>query len=258
MTPAASALSCSDTNDRPFAERVLVVTATYQEAENVLPLIEAVLATDPQFDLLVIDDDSPDGTGTLAVQRAAGEPRLTVMIRRDRRGLGSALRDGMHEAKRRGYQLVVNIDADFSHDPADIPRLLAAVAPPGQPPANVVIGSRKIQGGGVIGWPLSRRFLSWLVCWWTRWVLRVPAKDGSSGFRVIGLNLLDVLEDPMEGYAIQEQMLWQIHRAGGQIREVPIIFTERQRGLSKVDWKQMSSGAFDLLRLGWATWFGRK
>ncbi|NBS32999.1 MAG: polyprenol monophosphomannose synthase [Planctomycetia bacterium] len=255
MMPAASASSRSDASGLPPADRVLVIAATYQEAENVLPLVDAVMAADPRLDLLVVDDDSPDGTGTLAQERAAAEPRLIVMIRRDRRGLGSAVRDGLHEARRRGYQLAVNIDADFSHDPTDIPRLLAAVALPGEPPADVVIGSRKIPGGGVVGWPLSRHLLSRLVCWWTRWILRVPARDGSSGFRVIRLAMLDAIQQPTEGYAIQEQMLWQIHRAGGLIREVPIIFTDRERGVSKADLRQMYKGSCDLLRFAWATWF---
>lgn len=255
MMSVASTPSRPEPSGIPAVDRVLVIAATYQEAENVLPLVDAVLAADPRLDLLVVDDDSPDGTGTLARERAATDPRLTVMIRRDRRGLGSAVRDGLHEARSRGYQLAVNIDADFSHDPADIPRLLAAVAMPGEPPADVVIGSRKIPGGGVVGWPLSRHLLSRLVCWWTRWILRVPARDGSSGFRVIRLSMLDALEKPTEGYAIQEQMLWQIHRAGGLIREVPIIFTDRQRGASKADLRQMVKGSCDLLRFAWATWF---
>ena len=258
MMPVTSVLPCSDTSGPPQTERVLVIAATYQEAENVLRLIDAVLMVDSQLDLLLVDDDSPDGTGNLAMQRAVGEPRLSVIIRRECHGIGSAIRDGLHEAQRLGYQLAVNIDADFSHDPADIPRLIAAVAPPDEPPADVVIGSRKIQGGSVVGWPLSRRILSQLVCWWTHWALRVPAFDGSSGFRVIRLTFLEVLRNPSEGYAIQEQMLWQIHRAGGRIREVPITFTQRQRGLSKVNWRQMALGASDLLRLGWATWFRRK
>jgi dolichol-phosphate mannosyltransferase len=255
MTSAASAPSCSASSGPPPADRVLVIAATYQEAENVLPLVDAVLAADPRLDLLVVDDDSPDGTGEQATQRAATEPRLSVMIRRDRRGLGSAIRDGLHEARRRGYRLAVNLDADFSHDPADIPRLLAAVEPPGQPPVDVVLGSRKIPGGSVVGWPLSRHLLSRLVCWWTRWVLRVPARDGSSGFRVIRLSRLAAIKNPTEGYAIQEQMLWQIHRAGGRIREVPIIFTDRQQGASKADLRQMLKGGSDLLRFAWATWF---
>lgn len=257
MMPAVPAPSRSDASGLPPSDRVLVIAATYQEAENVLRLIDAVLAADPRLDLLVVDDDSPDSTGKLATQRATTDPRLTVMIRRDRRGLGSAIRDGLHEARRRGYRLAVNIDADFSHDPADIPRLLTAVEPPGQPPADVVIGSRKIRGGGVVGWPLSRHILSRIVCWWTRWVLRVPARDGSSGFRVIRLAVLKAIRNPTEGYAIQEQMLWQVHRAGGVIREVPIIFTDRQRGASKADFRQMVKGGRDLLRFAVATWFSR-
>jgi len=255
MTAVASSASCSAASGQPPADRVLVIAATYQEVENVLRLVDAVLAADPRVDLLVVDDDSPDGTGGLATQRAATEPRLSVMIRRDRRGLGTAVLDGLHEARQRGYRLAVNLDADFSHDPADIPRLLAAVEPPGQPPAAVVLGSRKIPGGGVVGWPLSRHLLSRLVCWWTRWVLRVPARDGSSGFRVLRLSFLHALREPAEGYAFFEQMLWQIHRAGGLIREVPIIFTDRQRGASKADLRQMLTGGGDLLRFAAATWF---
>lgn len=254
MKPAASLPSRADASGLPSA-RVLVIAATYQEAENVLPLADAVLAADPRLDLLVIDDDSPDGTGGLAAQRAVTDPRLSVMIRRDRRGLGSAVRDGLHEARRRGYHLAVNLDADFSHDPADIPRLLAAVEPPGEPLADIVIGSRKIHGGGVVGWPLSRHLLSSLVCWWTRWILRVPARDGSSGFRVIRLTFLDAIQAPTEGYAFFEQMLWQVHRAGGRIREVPILFTDRQQGTSKADLGQMIKGGGDLLRFAVATWF---
>ena len=233
MSAAAACRSRPSPGSPSPSDRVLAITATYQEGENVLPLIDAVLAADPRLDLLVVDDNSPDGTGGLVLRRAVTEPRVSVMIRHDRRGLGSAIRDGLHEARRRGYQLAVNLDADFSHNPADIPRLLAAVEPAGEPRADVVIGSRKIHGGGVVGWPLSRHILSRLVCWWTRWVLWVPARDGSSGFRVIRLAFLAAVSNPTEGYAFFEQMLWQIHRAGGLIREVPIIFTDRRRGTNR-------------------------
>ncbi len=238
----------------PEAARVLAIAATFQERDNILRLAAAVLAADPRLDLLVIDDDSPDGTGDLVAEQAAVEPRLTVLVRRGRRGLGSAVMDGLREARSRGYQLAVNLDADFSHDPADIPRLLAAVEPPGEPPADVVVGSRKIHGGDVVGWPLSRHILSRLVCWWTRWIMRVPARDGSSGFRVIRLDVLDMIESPTDSYAFHEQTLWQVHRAGGLIREVPIIFTGRRQGTSKPNLRQMMKGGCDLLRFGLATW----
>ena len=242
---------------QPAAERVLVVVATYQERENIARLLPAILAADAQLDVLVVDDDSPDGTGAVVDALAVNEPRVSLLTRHGCRGLGAAVLAGLGEGRRRGYVLAVNLDADFSHAPADIPRLLAAVAPPQGVPVDVVIGSRKIAGGNVVGWPLSRHLFSWLVCWWTRWVLWVPVRDGSSGFRVIRLARLETVKSPSEGYAFFEEMLWQIHRSGGTIREVPITFTERRRGQSKVDWRQMLKGSADLLRLGWATWTGK-
>ncbi|MFM8493951.1 MAG: polyprenol monophosphomannose synthase [Planctomycetia bacterium] len=239
--------------------RVLVQAATYNERENIAALIDAVLAADPDLQLLVIDDDSPDGTGDIALRAAERERRLHVLVRRGRRGLGSAILEGFRLAQSRGFEVAVNLDADFSHDPADIPRLLAALDPAAGPPADMAIGSRRVPGGRTVGWPLSRHVASWLVCWFTRWILGVPARDSSGGFRAVRLSLLDrISREPFaQGYAFQEDFLWRAHRAGARIAEVPITFTDRTRGTSKANVAEIKRGIRDLLTLARVTWFGR-
>ncbi len=239
--------------------RVLVQAATFNERENILGLIDAVLGVAPELQLLVIDDDSPDGTGRIALERAEQEPRLHVLVRKGRRGLGSAIVEGFAEARRQGFEVVVNMDADFSHDPADIPRLVAALegplAPGSEGRADVAIGSRRVRGGRTVGWPLSRHVASRLVGWFTRWILWVPVRDASSGFRAVRLDTFARLQGPFSaGYAFQEDMLWQLHRAGGGIVEVPITFTDRTQGASKADFAESRRSIGELLVLARKTW----
>ncbi len=227
--------------------------ATYDERENIGELVDRVLALDPSIQFLVIDDDSPDGTGRVMLERASVEPRLHVLIRHGRRGLGSAIVEGFAEARRHGFEIVVNMDADLSHDPTDIPRLVDAVEGPGSP--DVAIGSRWMAGGRTVGWPLSRYVVSRLVGWFTRWVLGVPVRDPSSGFRAVRLAAFDRLTGPFaEGYAFQEDLLWRLHRAGGSVTEVPITFTDRTRGASKADFAESRRSILDLLVLARKTW----
>jgi dolichol-phosphate mannosyltransferase len=240
------------------AGRVLVQTATYNERDNIVPLVEAVLALDPELQMLVVDDDSPDGTAAAALAIAAREPRLHVLVRHGRRGLGSAILEGLRLAKARGFEVGVYMDADFSHDPADIPRLLAALEPAGGRPVEVAIGSRRVRGGRTVGWPWSRHVASWLVSWFTRWVLGVPVRDASGGFRAVRLEVLDRLAGPFsQGYAFQEDFLWRVHRAGGRFMEVPITFADRERGSSKADFAEARRSIGELLVLARRTWLGR-
>jgi dolichol-phosphate mannosyltransferase len=237
--------------------RVLVQAATFDERENILRLIDAVLAVSPELQLLIIDDDSPDGTGRVALARAEQEPRLHVLVRRGRRGLGGAIQEGLEEARRQGFEIVVNMDADFSHDPADIPRLVVALEPPGGRPVDAVIGSRRVCGGRTVGWPLARQVASRLVSWFTRWVLRVPVRDPSSGFRALRVSTIATLEGPFsQAYAFHEDILWRLRRAGGRIVEVPITFTDRTRGSSKADLAASRRSILELLVLARKTWFG--
>jgi len=237
------------------AGRVLVQAATYNERENIGGLIDAVLAVSPDLQFLIIDDDSPDGTGRLALERAEREPRLHVLVRKGRRGLGSAILEGFQEARAHGFEVGVNMDADFSHDPADIPRLVAAVDARAERPIDVAIGSRRVPGGRTLGWPLKRHVASWLVSFFTRWVLWVPVRDASGGFRAVRLAVFDRLTGRFsQGYAFQEDFLWQVHRAGGRIVEVPITFTDRTQGASKADFAEARRSIGELLRLGLRTW----
>ena len=233
--------------------RVLVVMATFNERDNVCPLMEAILAADERVQVLVVDDDSPDGTGQLALDTAARHRRAHVLIRRGRKGLGSAILEGFEIAAARGFEIAFNMDADFSHNPADLPRLMAALEPIGGRPLDLVIGSRRVPGGRVVGWPLSRHVSSRLVGLFTRLILRVPVRDGSSGYRGLRLALLPRLSSrPMcAGYAFHEDLVWRVHRAGGRLMEVPICFTDRTRGRSKANLAAVVEGIRDLLRLAW-------
>jgi dolichol-phosphate mannosyltransferase len=180
-----------------------------------------------------------------------------VLVRRGRRGLGSAILEGFQLAKSRGFAVSVNMDADLSHDPADIPRLLAALDPVGGRPADVVIGSRRVPGGQTTGWPLSRHVASWLVGWFTRWVLWVPVRDASSGFRAIRLEVFERLpQEFSKGFAFFEHLLWSVHRVGGRMTEIPITFTDRTRGTSKADIAEVGRGVRELLKLARRTWIG--
>ena len=232
------------------AGRVLVVTATYNESGSIGELVDRVLGVDPGLQLLVVDDDSPDGTGRLVLDLARTRPRLHGLVRRGRRGLGSAIIEGFRSASAHGFAIAVNMDADFSHDPEDIPRLLAALEPVGGRPAAVALGSRRVAGGRIVGWPLSRRVTSVLVNWYARWMLRLPVHDSSTGFRAVQLAFFDRLPGPFDaGYAVLEDMLVQVHRAGGRIVEVPITFTDRTIGESKAGLRQRCDAALALLRM---------
>ena len=252
----ASAADTHSRDDWPKG-RVLVVSATYNERDNIAGLIDRVLAVSPDLQLLVVDDDSPDGTGRIALARAEVDRRLHVLVRRGRRGLGSAIVEGFQLGLAHGFEVAVNMDADFSHDPADIPRLLAALEPVGGRPAAVVVGSRRVPGGRIVGWPLTRHVASRLVSWFTRWVLRVPIRDASSGFRAVRLDAFAALQGPFaQGYAFQEDMLWRLHRAGGRLAEVPITFEDRRAGASKADFAESRRSIGELMELARRTWLG--
>ena len=174
----------------------------------------------------------------------------------DRRGLGTATLEGIQWAQKRGAEVVIHLDGDSSHDPADIPRLIAALTPPEEMPFDIAIGSRKVPGGNTIGWPVKRHVISWLVCWFTRVILRVPVRDASSGFRALRIRRIDAieLENLTSGYAFFEDFLWRAHQSGARMAEIPITFTNRKLGASKASGIEMLRGARDLMRLAIQTW----
>lgn len=219
--------------------RKLVIIPTYQERENISAMIDKVLSLPEGFDLLVIDDGSPDGTGDLVQQRRAEfSGRLHLIRREGKLGLGTAYLTGFRWALDNGYDYVFEMDCDFSHDPNDLPRLYrAAVAG-----ADVVIGSRYVQGVNVINWPMSRLLMSYCASMYVRTVTRMPVRDATAGFVCYSrevLEAIDLDQVRMKGYGFQIEMKYTAWRLGFRIRELSIVFAERTQGVSK-----MSSGIF--------------
>ena len=212
--------------------RPLVIVPTFNERDNVSPLIAALLSQ-PAVRVLIVDDNSPDGTADAAdALAAANGERVSVLRRTGARGLGRSYVEGMQLALRSDATHVCQMDADFSHDPAELPRLLAAAAS-----ADLVIGSRYVAGGRLRNWPLHRVLLSTVANWYVRSITRLPVHDCTSGFRCWSRDLLARL--PLagivsDGYAFQVEMTWEARAAGGRIVEVPITFVERRQGSSKL------------------------
>ncbi len=212
--------------------RVLVIVPTYDERDNVLPIAARLHAAVPQADLLVVDDASPDGTGELADALAARSPWAHVLHRTGKDGLGAAYIAGFGWARDAGYDVVVEMDADGSHAPEQLPRLLAALEH-----ADVVLGSRWVDGGEVVNWPRSRELLSRGGNAWTRIALGLPLADATGGYRAYRREVLDALplaQVASQGYCFQVDLVWQAWRAGHRVVEVPITFVERERGESKM------------------------
>ena len=210
----------------------IVVVPTYNERAT-LPARAAALLALPEVRLLVVDDASPDGTGEVADALAAAHGgRVAVLHRTGTRGLGRSYVDGMRLALESGATHICQMDADFSHDPNDVPRLLAAADR-----ADLVLGSRYVPGGALRNWPWHRRLLSAFANWYVRAVTAMPVHDCTSGFRCWRRELL--LRMPLDaiisdGYAFQVEMAWEARRAGGRIEELPITFVERRQGASKL------------------------
>lgn len=225
----------------------LVVLPTYNERKNLSRLLPAILEVDPDLDLLVIDDNSPDGTGEEADRLAAMNSRVKVVHRARKSGLGTAYVAGFSYALSRGYDHVVEMDADFSHRPEDLPTLLSAAAN-----ADVVIGSRNVPGGTVIGWSWIRRFVSRGGSWYARLVLQLPVRDCTSGFKCFSrfaLAHLDIDHLVSNGYAFQVEVNHACNQAGLKLVEVPITFPDRDAGHSKMTPAIAFEAAWLVLRL---------
>jgi dolichol-phosphate mannosyltransferase len=213
--------------------RALVVVPTYDEAENIDRLVARLHASCPDVDVLVVDDASPDGTGRIADALAAADDRVHVMHRTAKQGLGSAYHDGFAWGMERDYDTFVEMDADGSHQPEELGRLLDAAADG----ADMVIGSRRVEGGSVVNWPWYRRALSRAGTTYARIMLGVPVHDVTAGFRVLRrttLQRLDLERYAGEGYCFQIDMTRCVHAIGMRMVEVPVTFVERERGQSKM------------------------
>ncbi|HWO56959.1 MAG TPA: polyprenol monophosphomannose synthase [bacterium] len=210
----------------------LVVIPTYNEKDNLPRIVPEVLAQDPSISVLVVDDNSPDGTGALADQLAAANPRVQVLHRPGKQGLGKAYLDGFRWALERDYDRIIEMDADFSHNPAYLPALLSASAE-----ADVVLGSRYSSGVNVINWPMSRLLLSYFANVYARVITGMKVRDLTGGFKCFRrqvLETIDLAAVHSNGYAFQIEMSFRAHRRGFSIREIPIVFVDREHGHSKM------------------------
>lgn len=220
------------------ADRTVVVIPTYDERSTLPTVLARLRATVPGVHALVVDDASPDGTGALADELAAGDDRVHVLHRRAKAGLGAAYVAGFRWALERDYAVVVEMDADGSHAPEDLPRLLDALAddPPGAG-ADLVLGSRYVPGGRVVNWPRHREWLSRGGNLYSQLALGVHIHDVTGGFRAYRRRVLDSLDlatVASQGYCFQVDLAWRAVRAGFTVVEVPITFTEREQGRSKM------------------------
>lgn len=227
--------------------RGLVIVPTYNERENLPLLVPAVLNVDSGLDLLVVDDNSPDGTGQLADEIASQEARVKVIHRPGKLGLGTAYVAGFRYALAADYELVIEMDADFSHRPEDLPSLLSAIAT-----ADVVVGSRNVPGGRTVGWSRIRTFISRGGSLYARFLLRLPIKDCTGGFKCFrssALAQLDLEHLLSNGYAFQVEVNHACHKSGLKFAEVPITFPERAFGRSKMSPAIAFEAALLVLRL---------
>jgi dolichol-phosphate mannosyltransferase len=233
--------------------KVLVAVATYNEIESLPGLVEEIFRYLPEADLLVIDDNSPDGTGDWCDQQAAKDPRLHCLHRPGKLGLGTATIDGLNYALEHGYHRVVNMDGDFSHHPQHLPDLCAGVAENADSPADVMIGSRYVPGGAIEGWPWYRRWMSRGVNCYARTLLRLPVSDCSGSYRCYRTEILSKIDWSSvrsRGYSIYEEILWHLRQADARFREIPITFVDRQKGRSKINWREAVAALWIIFRTG--------
>ena len=231
-------------------ERALVIVPTYNERENITRLIDAVLYQDPSIDVLVIDDGSPDGTGQLADEIAAVNPRVNVIHRPSKMGLGTAYLAGFKWALERSYAYILEMDADFSHDPAHLPQFLTSIQD-----ADLVLGSRYREGRvTVVNWPVARLLLSYFANVYARVVTGLQLYDATGGFKCSRRSVLEAinLDDVRSnGYAFQIEMSFRAWRRGFRIVEIPIVFVDRTEGVSKMSKRIVREAIWMVWRLRW-------
>jgi dolichol-phosphate mannosyltransferase len=214
-------------------EKALVIIPTYNERNNVERLLQAVMGVDERIEVLIVDDNSPDGTGELADKIAASNPRVHVMHRKGKLGLGSAYRDGFRYALECDYEIVFEMDADFSHDPRYLPDFLEAIKD-----NDLVLGSRYISGVNVVNWPMRRLMLSYGASYYTRAITGMPIKDPTGGFKCFRrrvLESLDLNRIQSDGYSFQIEVSFKVWRKKFRIKEIPIVFVDRHSGTSKMN-----------------------
>lgn len=235
---------------------IVIVIPTYNERDNIEKIIPAICAHCPALaphtlGIIVVDDNSPDDTGRIVRDLQERYP-VYLIARNKKMGIGSAYIAGFKKALAVGADSIFQMDADFSHDPADIPRLFSALAH-----ADVAIGSRRVPGGKIIGWGPRRRFTSWAATLFSRMLLHLKTRDVTAGFRAFHRRVLDTIDLSgirSSGYAFQEELLYRVERAGWRIAEVPVVFTDRKKGKSKLGGQEIVDFFVSVLSLA----FGKK
>jgi dolichol-phosphate mannosyltransferase len=216
--------------------KILITLCTYNEVDNLQGLIPELLSLVPTANILVIDDNSPDGTGALVTEIAKRDDRVRLLSRPGKQGLGTATLAGFRDAIEHNYELLVNMDADFSHGPKYVPLLIAEAAD-----YDVVIASRYMPGGGVAGWTFRRKLMSQTINFWARFWLGLKTADNSGSFRCFRVARLAEVDWDLtvaRGYAFQEEILYRCRQVGCRMKEVPFIFEDRRYGVTKINLKE--------------------
>ena len=244
------------TNDSDSRRDSVVIIPMYNERENAEAIIKAVLALEHQFDILVIDDNSPDGTAAIVKKMMAAAPgRIHIIERSGKLGLGTAYITGFKFALDHGYEYIFEMDADFSHNPLDLLKLYKAVAVEG---ADMAVGSRYVTGVNVVNWPMGRVLMSYYASKYVRMITRMPIHDTTAGFVCYNskvLRTMDLDKIKFKGYAFQIEMKFTAYKFGFRITEVPIIFVNRVLGTSKMNSSIFGEAVFGVIRLKWNSFF---
>jgi dolichol-phosphate mannosyltransferase len=227
--------------------RPLVIIPTYNEKENIEELLRQIFALDVGIEVLIVDDNSPDGTGALADRMASADPRIHVLHREGKMGLGSAYRAGFRYALDRDFDVVFEMDADFSHSPESLPVFLKEIET-----ADMVLGSRYLHGVTVVNWPLTRLILSYAANVYSRVITGMPIKDATGGFKCFRRQVLESIDwgrVKSDGYGFQIEINFKAYRKGFRIKEIPILFVDRMAGESKMSRKIIWEAAYMVWRL---------
>lgn len=235
--------------------KVLIVSPTYNECDNILDLIGQIWDVNPEFNILIIDDNSPDGTADIVKQQMNEHENLYIIERPGKLGLGTAYCTGFAWALEKGYDIIIEMDADLSHNPQDLPRMVDALSE-----ADVVIGSRYINGVNVVNWPMRRLILSYMANRYAKYVIGLPILDATAGFKCFKkevLEAIDLTSIKSEGYSFQIEMNFNTWVKGFKIREIPIVFTDRTVGKSKMTRKIIYEAAWIVIKLRLKKMFGR-
>lgn len=227
--------------------KTIIIIPTYNEIDNIERIINTVLNIQNDLNVLIVDDNSPDGTANTVREKYSDDKRIHLIVRKEKMGLGTAYIEGFKYALEKGFDYIFEMDADFSHNPEDIPRFLETIKD-----YDLVIGSRYITGVNVVNWPLSRLFLSYGANVYTRIITGMPIKDATGGykcFRADALRKIDLNKVKTNGYGFQIEMNYRLWKSGAKIKEIPIIFIDRRSGVSKMNKKIIYEAIFLVWKL---------